>query len=78
MSLQICPKCKQKAFTWTMEDESDVITLWGCFECGYSAKEDETLERECPDCGQKTQSLLKDDEKEYWWCSSCNRITYNV
>ncbi len=78
MAFAICPKCKQESFLWTAEGDPYEITTWHCSSCGYDATEDERLERECPDCDKKTQDRLKDDEKEYWWCSSCNRITDDV
>ena len=74
MSLQICPKCHQKLFTWFIDEEVSPFTIWGC-SCGYMAFEDEAFERKCSNCGRNTESKLKDEEKEYWWCASCNRIT---
>ena len=75
MAIQICPKCNQEGFMWTAEGEPYVITTWHCHKCNYDATEDERLERRCPDCRNKSQSRLKDDEKEYWWCCVCNTTT---
>ena len=74
MATQICPKCKEDAFTWSIDDEITDLTIWNCYNCLYQAFEDETSERICKQCGKKTESKLKDDQKEYWWCSSCNSI----
>ena len=73
MATQICPHCKADSFTWSRDDDSS-LTYWGC-SCGYSALEDEAEERECAVCYIKSESKMKDETKEYWWCSSCNRVT---
>lgn len=73
MATQICPNCKNDAFTWSIEEKA-ALTYWGCYQCGYGAYEDESQERQCSDCGKKTESRLQDEKREYWWCSSCNRI----
>jgi len=75
MALQICPNCKHESFLWTYDDESTPHTTWHCGHCHYDAREDEAQERICIDCGTKTETQLRDDEKQYWWCSQCNRIT---
>lgn len=72
MATQICPKCKKGSFTWSMDEEITELTIWGCYRCYYQAFEDESDKRNCQKCGKKTESKLKDDEKEYWWCSNCN------
>jgi ribosomal protein S27AE len=76
MAIQICPKCKQESFMWTSHGEPYIITTWHCSNCGYDATENELLvpAQDCPTCGDKTLCRLKDDEKEYWWCESCDRI----
>ncbi|UHO36729.1 hypothetical protein H5J24_12910 [Chryseobacterium capnotolerans] len=76
MATQICPECKANAFTWYIDDEPEV-THWICSSCSYHALEDEKDECICNDCGKKTKTKLKDPSKEYWWCSSCNRISDN-
>ena len=75
MSTHICPKCKNDSFTWVVDEEISSLTIWGCYNCRYEAIEDESLERICSRCGSKSESYLKDQESEYWWCSNCNRIT---
>ncbi len=40
MALQICPKCKEKAFIWFINEKTN-ITNWSCFNCDYEAKENE-------------------------------------
>ena len=57
------------------EEQSD-FTLWGCYRCGYEAEEDETAEKNCTKCGNKTESRLKDELKDYWWCSTCNSMAF--
>lgn len=75
MAEQICPACKHEAFNWSFDEELIPHTYWGCWHCGYSANEDESLERICKDCGMKTESRLEDPKKKYWWCSQCNKVT---
>ena len=74
MATQPCPKCKKDSFTWSIEDEDEKLTRWGCHFCYYIAYEDEKLEREFSNCSKKNEMRLKDDEGEFWWCCSCNRI----
>ena len=75
MAEQICPKCKHESFNWSYDDESTPHTYWGCWNCKYSAVEDESLERVCKDCNLKTELRLEDDEQVYWWCSQCGKTT---
>lgn len=75
LATQICPNCKADTFTWSIDNEENALTKWACHECGYTAWEDETLERDCLICGKKTEMHMKDNVMEYWWCSSCNKIT---
>ena len=75
MSYQICPKCEHESFLWTAHGEPYVITTWYCSNCNYIVYEDERLETVCSVCGNKTKSLLKDYEQEYWYCFTCNAIT---
>lgn len=77
MATQICPNCKADTFTWSIDDESS-LTMWDCHECGYIAWEDETLEHVCANCGNKSEMSLNDDNNEYWWCCSCNKLTLVV
>jgi hypothetical protein len=75
MSAHLCPNCRKYSFTWSINLDESPLTKWGCFECYYIAWEDESKERICTNCNNKTESLLQDDQKKYWWCSSCDRIT---
>ena len=79
MATQICPKCKKDSFTWSVNEEISDLTVWACYKCYYQAFEYESDERNCQNCGKKTESKLKDDEKDYLWCSNCNttEITKN-
>ncbi len=74
MATHICPKCNKDSFFWTVDEEISEFTIWGCHQCKYEAFENESDERNCKKCGKKTESKLKDSEKEYWWCSVCNNI----
>lgn len=74
MALLICPECKAYGFTWTIDEEESPLTRWGCIVCGYMAWEDESLCRVCTGCGWKTENMLDDGEKRYWWCSRCNTV----
>jgi len=72
MSLQICPVCRVRSFTWVMVDQTlNSLTRWTCGVCYYSALEDESLERICKVCDTKSEIFLMDDEIKYWWCSNC-------
>ena len=74
MATQICPKCKKDSFTWSVNEEISDLAVWDCYKCYYQAFENESDERNCQNCGKKTESKLKDGEKEYLWCSNCNTI----
>ena len=75
MGTQICPKCKENSFTWSIDDEISDFTIWGCYNCSYHAMENEADECICEICGNKTKTKLNDTEIEYWWCYHCNVIT---
>ena len=75
MATEICPNCKEDAFTWSIDEEESALTKWGCYKCSYIAWEDEALERVCSNCGNKTEMYLKDDTKKFWYCCSCNKMT---
>ena len=72
MATQICPKCKVDSFNWKVDEEESPLTIWDCGNCQYRAFENESDERNCSKCGKKSESKLKDEIKEYWWCSCCN------
>ena len=74
MATQICPNCKKDFFTWSFDEEDSPLYFWGC-SCGYTAYEDESLQRECSTCGRKTETQMEDDHKKYWWCFRCNKVT---
>ena len=71
MATQICPKCKQDSFTWHLDDELTDLTIWGCHSWFYQAFEDESKEGKCNLCGKGFALHLKDEEKSYWWCPTC-------
>ena len=72
MATKICPNCKEDSFTWRIDDERMELTIWACYKCKYQAYENEMDERNCQICGEKTETKLNDNEKEFWWCSSCD------
>ncbi|MFY1045935.1 hypothetical protein [Chryseobacterium sp. GP-SGM7] len=74
MGLQICPKCKEKSFTWFIGGKFPVTT-WSCFDCDFEAKEVESGNSTCENCGETTKIRLKDKEREYCWCSNCNETS---
>jgi hypothetical protein len=74
MATQICPNCKEDAFTWVIVEDNP-LTRWGCYKCYYTAWEDESKERVCFNCNKKGELFLKDDEKAFWWCHYCDRVT---
>ena len=72
MATQTCPNCKIDYFNWQVNEEESPLTIWDCKNCQYRALEDESIERNCSNCGKKTESKLKDNKKEYWWCFNYN------
>jgi len=75
LSEQACPKCMEQAFTWSIDEEVSPLTVWFCSLCKYKAFADESDERNCLKCKMKSESKLKDDNNEFWWCCSCNTIS---
>lgn len=74
MGLQICPRCKEKSFTWFIGGKFPLPT-WSCFDCDYEAKQTDNEEQVCENCKETSKIKLKDKEKEYSWCSNCNTIS---
>lgn len=74
MAAQTCPKCNEKLFLWFLNEKTN-LKSWSCFNCDYEAKENEADECTCENCGETAKKKLKDKEKEYWWCSSCNAVS---
>jgi Zn finger protein HypA/HybF involved in hydrogenase expression len=73
MSVQHCPKCRSRAFTWSVDDEVERYTRWRCSSCSYEALEDESKERACHICGGG-DLWLSDDDRTYRFCLGCGRI----
>jgi DNA-directed RNA polymerase subunit RPC12/RpoP len=74
MSMQTCPKCEAREFTWSVEKPSQVVQ-WHCSHCGYSSIEDEAKRIDCQHCGSKVLKLLLTDEKSsYYYCLDCKKI----
>ncbi|MFT7156383.1 MAG: hypothetical protein ACI8Q1_001393 [Parvicella sp.] len=72
MATQTCPKCNADSLVWSIDD-GDILTQWGC-ECGYVAFEDESLEKICLECSNKSKSKLEDAKSTYWWCFICKTV----
>jgi len=72
MATQIYPVFKEDRFTWIIDEEESKLAIWGCYKCHYEATENESNERNCSKCRKKTELKLRDHDKEYWWCSTCN------
>ncbi|GGD02779.1 hypothetical protein [Hyunsoonleella pacifica] len=72
MASLICPNCGEDSFTWSLDEEISELTIWNCYKCEYQAYENEKDERNCQNCERRTETKLKDNRKEYWWCSDCN------
>ncbi len=53
MATQICPKCKEDTFTWSIDDETS-LTKWGYYSA-IIVFEGETFERVCLTCLTKTE-----------------------
>lgn len=51
--------------------------IWNCHKCNYHAYEDESHEKNCLICKNKTKSKLKDNKKDYWWCFTCKKLYYS-
>jgi len=45
MALQFCPNCMKERITWSIDADRSSFTMWDCWDCGYSAEEDESKER---------------------------------
>lgn len=76
MAIQICPNCKQKGFTWHLDESASSYTFWYCALCKYEAKEDESLDDNCPVCKQiKSRIYLMDNKQAYYYCCKCSTVT---
>jgi hypothetical protein len=75
MSLQPCPNCGRRAFTWSLDDEVSPLTQWHGSLCRYRAEEDESRESGCQACGaQRSRLRLSDRNGTYWFCLSCQSL----
>jgi hypothetical protein len=72
MAEQVCPRCRQRAFTWHVDEAVSRLTQWRCAACGYAAEENEVHEADCPTCGcVKSWLELTDEERRYRYCLNC-------
>lgn len=75
MSLQICPLCRERAFTWHIDEDLSPLTQWHCSLCDYRAEEDESQESECDCCGGERSCVsLSDGLRAYWFCFACHSL----
>ena len=75
MVTQLCPKCKQDAFTWYVSEVLPNITVWSCNACPLQIFEDDNEEEICDNCNEKTKTFLQSQEEQFNWCSNCNTVT---
>lgn len=75
MSLHKCPECRKFGFVWKVDYDISSLTIWDCWECGYTAFEDESLESFCTDCSYKYRIQLQVDDTKFWWCTECETKT---
>ena len=75
MITQICPKCKQDAFTWYVSEVLPHITVWSCNNCPLQIFEEDHDEEVCENCHEKTKTLLRSQEEQFNWCSHCHTVT---
>lgn len=75
MATQPCVKCGANSMTWATDEELSPFTYWFCLECDETvAWEDESKERDCPECGRKGGSLYMWDRRSaFWYCVACTR-----
>jgi len=71
MTEQYCPNCKEKCFTWGIDEEESPLTQWHCSNCKYYAWEDESKESNCGKCGTKNSMLLKSGSSYFYFCTNC-------
>jgi hypothetical protein len=72
MALQICPKCRVKATTWSIDEEESPWTEWWCRHCKDVMEEDEAQNGDCPQCGsERSCHLVRDKEGFHRWCCRC-------
>lgn len=71
MSEQYCPSCKEKAFVWSLDEESSINTKWHCLSCKYQAEENESLESACSKCGTENLIYLKSGSEYLGFCTKC-------
>jgi RNA polymerase subunit RPABC4/transcription elongation factor Spt4 len=74
MTIQICPHCKKRGFSWFLDEEVSKDTIWYCSECQYKVMEDEKLETTCPQCNSESLIFLKEDNHSYQYCLLGNHI----
>ncbi len=72
MACQVCPKCRVKHITWSIDEDASPWTKWYCGNCGYFAEEDESRESDCPHCAStRSWLLVKDIDGFHRWCCIC-------
>ncbi|ESP90937.1 hypothetical protein N483_20335 [Pseudoalteromonas luteoviolacea NCIMB 1944] len=75
MSEHYCPNCEEKSFTWSIDEEVSLNTVWNCSLCGFQAEENESLESVCESCGTKNNIHLKSSAHNFCYCTHCKKQT---
>ncbi|MDH5355078.1 MAG: hypothetical protein OEY09_11600 [Gammaproteobacteria bacterium] len=71
MAEQFCPRCKEKSFVWSLDEEASQNTQWHCSSCEFYAEEDESLESLCKKCNTENLLYLKIDNEFLRFCTNC-------
>jgi len=71
MTLQFCPSCGDKGFTWAIDEEVSPNTYWNCSLCSYFAEEKESHESVCENCNTKNNMYLKSEDEYFRYCTNC-------
>ncbi len=75
MTEHVCPSCNQKGFTWHIDEEVSVNTLWCCSACEFQAEEKEELESMCSQCNTKNNIYLESKGNYFRYCTECETKT---
>jgi DNA-directed RNA polymerase subunit RPC12/RpoP len=76
MAEHYCPNCKQKKFSWFIDEEAGPYTQWRCSRCDYVAQENEAREMSCTECNTKNFLYFKTNNDFFRFCIKCQyRLT---
>ena len=68
-----CPNCKADCLAITVED-GEFLATWSCPHCGFSAREDESLEIDCEVCNSRASVWLYQNEAAFRYCYVCGGL----